>query len=390
MPGPLDGIRVVDMTTVAMGPYATQILGDMGADVVKVESPEGDVFRNAAPARHAGMGAAFLNFNRNKRSIVLDLKSTEGKAILLEMVARADVFVSNTRPQALRKLGLDYGSLAATHPRLIHCGMCGFSEKGPYAGRPAFDDVIQAMSGLAALQGHNSEGGPEYVNTIMADKCAGLTAAWAIAMALYERERSGKGQSIEVPMFETMVSFNMLEHLAGKTFRPPTSAMGYERLLTPHRRPYKTLDGYVGLLPYTNAQWQRFFRLAGAPQFIDDARFANPVKRSENIDALYGILADLVSKRSTAEWLALLADADIPMARILSPDEVLEDPHLAAIGFFAEAEHPSEGAVRTVGIPVTFSRTPGSVRRLAPRLGEHGEEVRKELQEPEARPKPGG
>jgi crotonobetainyl-CoA:carnitine CoA-transferase CaiB-like acyl-CoA transferase len=257
--------------------------------------------------------------------------------------------------------------------------MCGFSEKGPYAGRPAFDDVIQAMSGLAALQGHNAEGGPEYVNTIMADKCAGLTAAWAIAMALYERERSGKGQSIEVPMFETMVSFNMLEHLAGKTFRPPTSAMGYERLLTPHRRPYKTLDGYIGLLPYTNAQWQRFFRLAGAPQFIDDARFANPVKRSENIDALYGILADLVSKRSTDEWLALLGDADIPMARILSPDEVLEDPHLAAIGFFAEAEHPSEGAVRTVGIPVTFSRTPGSVRRLAPRLDEHGEEVRGEL-----------
>jgi crotonobetainyl-CoA:carnitine CoA-transferase CaiB-like acyl-CoA transferase len=379
MPGPLDGIRVVDMTTVAMGPYATQILGDMGADVVKVESPEGDVFRNAAPARHAGMGAAFLNFNRNKRSIVLDLKSEDGKSLILEMVARADVFVSNTRPQALRKLGLDYESLAAAHPRLIHCGMCGFSEKGPYAGRPAFDDVIQAMSGLAALQGHNSSDGPEYVNTIMADKCAGLTAAWAIAMALYERERSGKGQSIEVPMFETMVSFNMLEHLAGKTFRPPTSAMGYERLLTPHRRPYRTLDGYIGLLPYTNAQWQRFFRLAGAPQFSDDPRFANPVKRSENIDALYGVLADLVSKRTTAEWLALLGDADIPMARILSPDEVLEDPHLEAIGFFAEAEHPSEGAVRTIGIPVTFSRTPGSVRRLAPRLGEHGEEVRNEI-----------
>jgi len=376
--GPLTGIRVVDMTTVAMGPYATQILGDMGADVVKVESPEGDVFRNAAPARHAGMGAAFLNFNRNKRSIVLDLKGEEGKAVILELVAQADVFVSNTRPQALRKLGLDYATLAPAQPRLIHCGTYGFSEKGPYAGRPAFDDVIQAMSGLAALQGHNAEDGPEYVNTIMADKCAGLTAAWAIAMALYERERSGKGQAIEVPMFETLVS-NMLEHLAGKTFRPPTSAMGYERLLTPHRRPYRTLDGYIGLLPYTSSQWQRFFTLAGAPQFIDDARFADPAKRSENIDALYGVLAALVAKRSTAQWLALLADADIPMAPILSPDEVLEDPHLQAIGFFGESEHPSEGAVRTIGIPVTFSRTPGSVRRLAPRLGEHGEEVRREL-----------
>ena len=183
-------------------------------------------------------------------------------------------------------------------------------------------------------------------------------------------------------MFETMVSFIMLEHLAGKTFRPPTSGMGYERLLTPHRRPYRTLDGYIGLLPYTTAQWLRFFKLAGAPQFSDDPRFASPVKRSENIDALYGVLADLMAKRTTAEWLALLGDADIPMARILSPDEVLEDPHLAAIGFFGEREHPSEGPVRTIGIPVTFSRTPGAVRMLAPQLGEHGEEVRRELQEP--------
>ncbi|HYC35025.1 MAG TPA: CoA transferase [Usitatibacter sp.] len=380
MAGPLDGVRVVDMTTVAMGPYATQILGDMGADVVKVESPEGDVFRNAAPSRNAGMGAAFLNFNRNKRSIALDLKSDEGKATILSLVARADVFVSNTRPQALRKLGLDYETLAPGHPRLVHCTTCGFSEKGPYGGRPAFDDVIQAMSGLAALQGHNNnDGAPEYVNTIIADKCAGLTATWAIAMALYERERSGKGQAIEVPMFETMVSFNLLEHLAGETFRPSNAPMGYERVLTPHRRPYRTLDGYIGLLPYTNAQWRRFFTLAGSPQFMDDARFATPAKRSENIDALYGVLAELVAQRSTDEWLALLADADIPIARVLSPDEVLEDPHLQATGFFAEREHPSEGTVRTLGIPVTFSRTPGSVRRLAPGLGEHGEEVRREI-----------
>ena len=378
MSGPLSGVRVVDMTTVAMGPLATQILGDMGADVVKVESPDGDVFRNAAPARHPGMGAAFLNFNRNKRSIVLDLKSDEGRATLLEMVKTADVFVSNTRPQALRKLGLDYESLARVNPRIIHCGMCGFSERGPYAGRPAFDDVIQAMSGLASLQGHNSTG-PEYVNTIMADKCAGLTATWAISMALYERERSGRGQAIEVPMFETMVAFNLLEHLAGETFRPATSAMGYERLLTPHRRPYRTLDGFIGLLPYTTPQWQRFFELAGAPQHMDDPRFATPAKRSENIDALYGVLADLVARRTTAEWQALLAGADIPMAPINSPQDVLRDEHLEAIGFFGEREHPSEGPVRTVGIPVTFSRTPGSIERLAPRLGEQGDEIRGEM-----------
>ena len=380
MSGPLSGIRVVDLTTVAMGPLATQILGDMGADVVKVESPEGDVFRNAAPARHTGMGAAFLNFNRNKRSIVLDLKSDDGKATLLEMVRRADVFVSNTRPQALRKLGLDYEALAPLNPRLIHCGMCGFSERGPYAGRPAFDDVIQAMSGLAALQGHNSGSGPEYVNTIMADKCAGLTATWAISMALYERERSGRGQAIEVPMFETMVAFNMLEHLAGETFRPATSGMGYERVLTPHRKPYRTRDGYLGLLPYTTPQWQRFFELAGAPHYMDDPRFATPPQRSENVDALYGVLAELVAQRTTAEWQALLAGADIPMSPVLTPQEVLRDEHLQAIGFFEEGEHPTEGPVRSVGLPVTFSRTPGAIRRLAPTLGEHAREIRDELE----------
>jgi crotonobetainyl-CoA:carnitine CoA-transferase CaiB-like acyl-CoA transferase len=380
MSGPLAGVRVVDLTTVAMGPYATQILGDMGADVVKVESPDGDVFRNAAPARNAGMGAAYLNLNRNKRSIVLDLKSAEGMATLLQLIDRADVFVSNTRPQALRKLGLDHGTLAQRNPRLIHCGTYGFSEKGPYAGRPAFDDVIQAMSGLAALQGHNSDTGPEYVNTIMADKCAGLTAAWAISMALYEREKSGRGQAIEVPMFETLVSFNLLEHLAGATFRPAIAAMGYERVLSPHRKPYATKDGFIGLLPYTTAQWTRFFTIAGAPHHGSDPRFTDPAKRSENIDALYEILAGLVAQRTTAEWQALLADADIPMAPIMSPEQLLDDAHLQAIGFFREDEHPTEGPVRTVGIPVTFSRTPGSIRKLAPRKGEDGDEIRSQLE----------
>jgi crotonobetainyl-CoA:carnitine CoA-transferase CaiB-like acyl-CoA transferase len=380
--GPLHGVRVIDMTTVAMGPYATQILGDMGADVIKVEAPEGDVFRNAAPARHPGMGAAFMNLNRNKRSIALDLKSADGKATMLGLLKDADVFASNTRPQALRKLGLDYETLKRHNPRLIHCGTYGFSEKGPYAGRPAFDDVIQAMSGLAALQGHNSSEGPEYVNTIMADKCAGLTAAWAVSMALYERERSGQGQAIEVPMFETMVSFNLLEHMAGQTFRPKMSNMGYERILSPHRRPYRTRDGFIGLLPYTTAQWTRFFEIAGTPQHAADPRFMDPVKRSENINTLYGILADLVATRTTAEWQALLKDADIPMTPILSPDDLLADPHLEAIGFFAEAQHPTEGEVRTVGIPVTFSRTPGAIRRLAPTLDQHGDELRNSTREP--------
>jgi crotonobetainyl-CoA:carnitine CoA-transferase CaiB-like acyl-CoA transferase len=376
MAGPLKGVRIIDMTTVAMGPYATQILGDMGADVIKVESPEGDVFRNAAPARNPGMGAAFMNLNRNKRSIVLNLKKDEDKAVLMRLLKDADVFVSNTRPQALRKLGLAYEVLEKHNPRLIFCGTYGFSEKGPYAGRPAFDDVIQAMSGLAALQGHNSSEGPEYVNTIMADKCAGLTATYAISMALYEREKSGRGQAIEVPMFETMVSFNLLEHMAGQTFRPKMSNMGYERILSPHRRPYRTRDGFIGLLPYTTAQWTRFFEIAGTPEHAADPRFVDPVKRSENINTLYGILADLVARRTTAEWSELLKNADIPMAPILSPDDLLEDPHLEAIGFFQAVEHPTEGAVRTVGIPVTFSRTPGAIDSLAPRLDRDGDSIR--------------
>ena len=379
MAGPLTGIRVIDLTSVGMGPYATQILGDMGADVIKVESPEGDVFRHAAPYRHPGMGAAYLNLNRNKRSIVLDLKQAGQLQILLRLLAKADVFIYSVRPQAVRKLGLGYEALNELNPRLIYCGVYGFSEEGPYAGRPAFDDIIQAMSGLASLQGHNDPDGPQYVNTIVADKTAGLHAAWAIAMALYERERSGKGQAIEVPMFESMVSFNLIEHLAGETFRPAEGAMGYDRVLSPHRRPYKTKDGYIGLLPYTDSHWRRFFAIAAREDLAADARFRDPSSRSRNIAELYRILADIVAGKSTAEWTELLRQADIPMTTVLSPEDLLEDPHLAGIGFFRDDIHPSEGPIRSMEIPVRFSRTPGSIRRLAPGLDEHREEILDEL-----------
>jgi crotonobetainyl-CoA:carnitine CoA-transferase CaiB-like acyl-CoA transferase len=376
--GPLAGVRVIDLTTVAMGPYATQILGDMGADVIKVESPEGDVFRYAAPQRHRGMGAAFLNLNRNKRSIVLDLKKPGDRERLVAMAKDADVFVYNVRPQSMRKLGLDYETLRHVNPRLIYCGAYGFSERGPYAGEPAFDDIIQAMSGIAALQGRNREAGPEYVNTILADKAAGLTAAYAIAMALYERERSGEGQAIEVPMFETIVSFTLLEHMAGETFVPAVDGMGYERVLSPNRRPYRTKDGYIGLLPYTTAQWQRFFAAAGETALAGDPRVADPALRSQNINMLYAELARIVAGRTTAEWVALLKEADIPMSPVRTPDDLLDDPHLNAVDFFHRVSHATEGEMRTLGIPVSFSRTPGSVRRLPPNLGEHTEEVLKD------------
>lgn len=379
MPGPLAGIRVIDMTSVVMGPYATQILGDMGADVIKVEAPEGDVFRHAAPIRHRAMGASFLNLNRNKRSIALDLKCEEEKQVLLNLLGAADVLVYSVRPQSMRRLGLDYEHLREVNPRLIYCGAYGFSEQGPYAGRPAYDDIIQAMSGIASLQGYNSPDGPRYVNTIMADKLAGLTTAWAIGMALYEREKSGVGQSIEVPMFETVVSFNMVEHLGGETFRPAEGNMGYDRLLTPYRRPYRTKDGYIGLLPYTSTQWRRFFEVAGRPELASDPRVNDPAVRSEHIQELYELVAELIAQRSTAEWVDALSAVDIPNTPVLSPQDLLNDVHLQKVGLFREDVHPSEGEIRTINIPVTFSRTPGSIRRLAPRIGENREEILREI-----------
>ncbi|MFF0952767.1 CaiB/BaiF CoA transferase family protein [Rhizobium leguminosarum] len=381
MSGPLEGVRVIDLTTVGMGPYATQTLGDMGADIIKVEALDGDPFRDVAPSRHPKMGAAFLNLNRNKRSIALNLKLPEDKRAFLDLLDDADVFVTNTRPQALRKLGLDFETMSTSRPRLIYCSLNGFSERGPYAGKPAFDDIIQAMSGLAWLQGRN-QGEPAYVNTILADKVAGLAAAGAIGMALFERERSGLGQSVEVPMFELMVSFTLIEHMAGATFIPPTQAAGYDRVLSPHRKPYRTSDGFVSLLPYTSAHWQRFFEAAGRPELASDPELIDPAARSRTIDRWYQHLAQTVALRTTAEWLQLASSIDVPIAPVLSPDDLLADPHLAAVGLFKRDDHPSEGSVVTTGIPITFSRTPGDIRRLAPCLNEHREEI---LEEPRGR-----
>lgn len=372
--GPLAGIRVIDMTSVAMGPYATQILGDMGAEVIKVEPPAGDLFRHAEPARHAAMGASFLNLNRNKQFVVLDVKQPDDLAALKALIATADVFVSNVRPQSLRKLGLDYASLRADHPRLIYCGAYGYSEEGPYAGAPAFDDIIQARSGMAQFQGANSNDGPQYVNTILADKVAGLTVAYAIPMALYERERSGQGQAIEVPMFETLVSFLATEQLAGQTFIPPLGPAGYPRVMSAHRKPYRTRDGHIALLPYTSAQWLRFFDVSGHAQLARDPRYATPAARSAHIDALYATLAEIVAQRSTAEWLDLLRDADIPHSEVPDFDSLADDPHLRATGMMFEYDHPSEGRLRGVGIPTRFSRTPGNIRSWPQALPQGREE----------------
>ena len=379
MSGALDGVRIVDLTSVGMGPMATQLLADMGADVVKIEGAEGDVFRHVTPQRHHGMGHPHLNLNRNKRSVVLDLKTQGGMANLLALIASADVFISNMRAPAMRRLGLDAETLTKKYPKLIYCGCYGYSEKGPYAGRAAVDDTIQAACGLAWLQGDAGNEPPRYVKSVVADKVLALYVAQAVTAALFARERTGKGQAVEVPMFECMVSFLAVEHLAGKTFVPPEGPTGYSRLLNPFRRPFQTTDGYIGVVPYTDGQWRRFFEIIGAPELARDERYRTQAARSRHFGQLYEIIDVALKQKSTTEWIALLKDADIPFAPVNALDALLDDPHLAAIGFWRKLEHPTEGALIQAGLPISFSLTPMEVRRHAPGIGEHTEEVLAEI-----------
>ena len=374
--GPLANVRVLDMTAVGMGPYCTQTLGDYGADVIKLESPAGDVFRHATPSKHAGMGAPFMQLNRNKRSLSLDLKNPDGIALAKQLVLAADILVYNVRPDAMRKLGLSYAALKADHPRLIHCGVYGFSEAGPYAGRPAFDDIIQAMSGLADLQGRGRDEPPTYVSSIIADKITGLSAVGAILAALYERERSGLGQSVEVPMFETMVGFNLMEHMGGATFGEASHDMGYGRTLSPIRKPFRTADGHIGLLPYTSDQWQRFFELADQPEIMTDPKFATPDARAKNITELYEMLAQIIPSRTSADWLALFAQNDIPAAPIHRLEDLQADPHLKATAFFEQHAHPTEGDIVMPKPAANFGRTPARIRSAAPNLGQDNRSIK--------------
>ncbi|HYP82600.1 CoA transferase [Variovorax sp.] len=371
MAGALAGVRVLDMTTVGMGPMATQLLGDFGADVVKVEPMEGDIFRHVMPQKHAGMSHAYLNLNRNKRSVQLGMKAPGDHDRLMALLADSDVFISNMRAPALRRLGLDAETLLARFPRLIHCSCYGYSESGPYAGRPAIDDTIQAACGLAWLQGGAGQDAPAYVKSVVADKAVALYVTSALGAALYAREKTGEGQAIEVPMFECMVSFMAVEHLAGRTFVPPQGPAGYTRLLNEFRRPFRTKDGYLTVVPYTDGQWHRFFELVGEPALADDERYRTQAARSHHFGELYAYAERMVASKPTAEWLALLESADIPFARVNSIDDLLVDPHLQSVGFWREVEHPTEGRLMQAGLPVHFSRTPATVRRHAPALGEH-------------------
>jgi len=377
MTGPLAGVRVLDFTSVLLGPFATMILGDMGADVIKIEAPAGDTTRYVGPARHPGMAAGHLICNRNKRSVVLDLKQRPAIDAVLRLAKGSDVLVHNMRQSAMDRLGLGYDPLHAANPRLVYCGAYGYGENGPYAGKPAYDDLIQGAAGLADIM-RLSDGTARYMPTLVADKTVGVTLVWAISMALFNRERTGKGQRVEVPMLETMAQWAMMEHQFGQTFRPPATEAGYPRLLSANRRPYKTRDGFVCMLAYTDRQWAKFFEVAGRPDLAADPRFASLASRTEHIDTLYGLVGEIAATRDTADWEAALGAAEIPVMRMNTLATLHEDPHLRQVGMFPEMEHPSEGAMRQIGVAVGFKDTPGALRLPAPRLGEHSVAVLRE------------
>ena len=374
MSGPLAGVTVLDLTSVGFGPYGTQILGDYGADVIKIEAPEGDITRGIKPYQNPGMGHFFLNANRNKRCVVLDLKKPKGRDALLKLVETADVIISSVRPAAMERLGLGYDACRAAKPDIIYVALVGFGQDGPYARRPAYDDIIQGLSGMADMQGGRT-GVPKFINASICDKIGSQFCAHATIAALFARERTGEGQVVEVPMLESLTGFNLVEHQSGLTFDPPLGTVGYERSMVEYRRPYATADGYVCVLPYTTKQWQAFFALMQRPEMVEDKRVTDPASRSEKIGELYEMVADCVSTWQTDTLLEALEKADIPCGLARQLGDLADDPHLQAVGLFQEFDHPTEGKIQLVRPGVRFSKTEAGIRSMPASLGQHTEEV---------------
>ncbi|MCH1994232.1 CoA transferase, partial [Achromobacter xylosoxidans] len=347
--GPLAGVRILDLSSVVMGPYATQVLADLGADVIKVESPAGDNMRAVGPMRNPGMGHLYLHLNRNKRSVVLDLKTPEGREACLRLAESCDALLYNIRPQAMARLGLSYEAVAARNPRIVYLGAYGFGETGPYAGRPAYDDLIQGQTGIAALSAQQSGDVPRYAPLTLADRAVGLHVGIALVSAVLHARASGQGQQVEIPMFEGMAHLVLGDHLGGATFEPPLGPTGYARLLAPHRRPYATADGYICLLIYNDKHWRNFFALIGQPELGQDPRFHTHGARAAHIDEVYAFVADVIRARPSQDWLRDLAQADIPASQLYTVDDLLGDEHLAATGFVQQQDHPTEG--RQVFVP---------------------------------------
>ncbi|WIM14026.1 CoA transferase [Enhydrobacter sp.] len=373
--GPLAGVRVIDLTTVVVGPVCTRTLADYGADVIKVEAPGGDLLRTMAEgSRHPGMSGKFINFNRNKRSIVVDLKKPEGHAALLRLIDCADVFVSNVRPEALARAGLDAASLAERCPRLIHCSILAFGRGGRYFNRPAYDPVVQSLSGVAGTLAR-ATGEPRFVPMVMSDHVSGLIAAQCIGFALYRREKTGKGEAIDVPMLENMASFVASEHLGAMTFDPPVGPSGDGRLLSPDYRPLPTRDGYITVRPNTNAQAFAFFDAIGRPELKTDPRFDSAAARTRNAKAYFQVQREGLGSRTTDEWVELFDKLDVPAARYNSIDDLLTDPHLKDVGFFQEEDHPSEGRIRRTRLANTFSGGARGQEGHAPLMGQQTREI---------------
>ncbi|MGP4689361.1 CaiB/BaiF CoA transferase family protein [Agrobacterium pusense] len=378
--GPLAGTKVIDLTSVLMGPFATQYLGDYGADVVKIESPAGDLMRQIGPARSPTMGPLFLNANRSKRSMVVNLKAAEGRALVLDLCREADVLVYNIRPTAMKRLRLSWEDVQHVNPRLIYAGVYGYGQAGRYAARPAYDDLIQGGATLPHLFTLSGSDVPRYVPAAIADRIVGLTALSAILAAMVERTRSGRGQRVDVPMFETMVHFIMSDHLGGLTFDPALDQGGYVRHLARDRRPYPTADGHVCALVYTDEHWKRFLQAIGQSDLLErDDRFSDFDARMKHVDHVYGWLKDIFLTRTSSEWIDLLDAHDVPVLAMHTLETVLNDPHLQDVGFFRKVNHPTEGAMITMANPVTMSATPPAISRLAPGRGEHTIEIMREL-----------
>ena len=371
---PLEGVRIIDASSILMVPYCTRLLADMGAEVIKVETINGDNTRYIGPSINNGMAAVFLNINRNKKSICVDLKTPEGRLIIYKLIKTSDVFVSNIRKAALEKIKLTHSDFEKLNPKIITANAVGFSSEGPYAGLPAFDDTIQAISGMAAYQGAYSNQ-PSYTSGATADKVTGIMLGMSIIGALFNREKNGKGIELEVPMMETMVDFTLVEHLYGFNFIPPKAPPIYPRQSSPNRRPYKTKDGYVAVLPYSDEQWLRFFKLVGKEEILKDSQFSSLKSRNENIDLLYHMLSEELTKQDTNYWLKSLKQSDIPAAKVNFPEEIFEDEHLQETNFFRETQHPSEGKLLYPKFPVEFKNTENGETLHAPNLGENTKEI---------------
>lgn len=372
--GPLAGITVLDLTSVLYGPYASQTLGDWGAEVIKIEPLTGDTWRYSGQFRNRGMTGQFMAVNRNKRSLALDLKQPDGKAVLQRLIAKADVLLTNIRPAALARLGFGYESCRQINSRLVYAAATGFGQDGPWAARPAFDEVIQASSGFASAMGSDDE--PAFVPSLVADKICGLTLVGAVSAALVHRERTGKGQMVEVPMLETITAFNSIEMLGGHAFDPPIGPAGYKRMK--ERRPVRTKDGWLTMLPYSVENWCIFFEAVGHPECIERFAVRDAVARAKNIDRIYDKMAEIAITRTTAEWEELLLRIDVPHAAFAKITEIAEQPHLKAVGMIATLDHPSEGKIRQARPSARFSDTPAEIHRMPPRLGEHSRAILRE------------